>query len=582
MKRHGALIILLALSALGLLAGCWGTEKSTSVGLSTTAAPTAVGVDICLNCHSTQSSLLLASRHGNSNNSPEYPADASCNTCHDPLGDGARLSGTWGGIRNLIGCESCHGGGSEHFGLGPINSPSAGVYAVAATDCASSQYNTCTQCHPDTAAGNYHGEVERAITDTHFDNANRAIGSDIQGYVIRKTSDTACVDCHNPHTANMANSQNVQWHASKHGNFTGEGWKHYQWTASNRTSCQRCHTTTGLINFLANQTTYDPANNVFSWLTSTATDNRSEMLYCYGCHTNYYGGLRTPGPITATYAGVSPEPVFPNVAGSNICLACHTGRESGLTIKASTGNFDNLSFINSHYLTAGATLFATSGFEYDNMVYPGPLDHDHANIGSTSAPGTGSNGPCVGCHMTSPTNAWDPTQGKHRFLPTGTGSGGTEVVTSTVCVECHGGLMSITELDVAKEEALAGLAILDNVLRARGYFFANTHPYFFKTAGSTASSNAVKKWTNRFNGTAGDNTIGKMNMGAAFNYNLFAHDPGFFAHNDIYTKRVIYDTIDWLDNNSMDNTVQSYITNNFPVGQTRTDALLYFGGSGRP
>jgi len=40
-------------------------------------------------------------------------------------------------------------------------------------------------------------------------------------------------------------------------------------------------------------------------------------------------------------------------------------------------------------------------------------------------------------------------------------------------------------------------------------------------------------------------------MGAAFNYNLLKHDPGAFAHNSNYVKRLIYDSIDWLDDNQL-------------------------------
>ena len=46
-------------------------------------------------------------------------------------------------------------------------------------------------------------------------------------------------------------------------------------------------------------------------------------------------------------------------------MACHTGRETGDSIKndpdATTGV---RSFINSHYLAAGGQLFGTTGYEY--------------------------------------------------------------------------------------------------------------------------------------------------------------------------------------------------------------------------
>lgn len=616
MKRHHGLYVITALALAALLAGCWGSDKSTSLELTQTgnvvAAAAAVGIDKCHNCHSSTAvngvkifDDWASSRHANLDNSfdaydnslgatnyhglrPGYEAGeaATCGVCHDPNGDSANIakysgSGSGTTVRNVVGCEACHGGGEQHFGVGPIGGPSTGFYAVAATTGQSSQYNTCTKCHEETSTE--HTEAYRLISDTHYDNAARTVGSNIQGYVIRKTVDTACVDCHNPHTADL--SRNRQWHASKHGKFDGEGWKHYKWTDANRASCQRCHTTTGLINFLTSPSTYNASGNVFSWMSTTGTDNRSEMLYCYGCHTNYYGGLRDPGAITATYTGVSPEPTYPDVNGSNICMACHTGRENGGTIKASTGNFANLSFINSHYLTAGATLFTESGYEYDNVSYANASNFEHDKIGSTDAPGTGSNGPCVGCHMSSTTNPSDPTQGKHRFSPVGldnTGSG--EIITTPVCAVCHTTYpMTITDLNNVEEEADTGLSVLDNVLRVRGYVFASAYPYFFKTPDNTASANAVKNWSKRYDGTVGDNTVGKKNMGAAFNYNLLAHDPGFFAHNFRYTKRLIYDSIDWLDNNQFDNSVQSYITATYGASSsTETEAFLYFGASGRP
>ena len=49
------------------------------------------------------------------------------------------------------------------------------------------------------------------------------------------------------------------------------------------------------------------------------------------------------------------------------------------------------------------------------------------------------------------------------------------------------------------------------------------------------AANVFKKWGN------------EGNMGAAFNLNLLFRDYGGFAHNDLYAKRLIYDSIDWLD-----------------------------------
>ena len=44
-------------------------------------------------------------------------------------------------------------------------------------------------------------------------------------------------------------------------------------------------------------------------------------------------------------------------------------------------------------------------------------------------------------------------------------------------------------------------------------------------------------------------------LGAAHNYNYLLHEPGAYAHNRLYAKRLIFDSIDWLDNASLDGTI---------------------------
>ena len=63
-------------------------------------------------------------------------------------------------------------------------------------------------------------------------------------------------------------------------------------------------------------------------------------------------------------------------------------------------------------------------------------------------------------------------------------------------------------------------------------------------------------------------------MGAAFVYVLLEHEPGAYVHNSLYTKRLIFDSIDWLDNGNMDGDITATVT---------TDpALTYLNGGVRP
>lgn len=660
MKRGKTIdLIILAVAVLltgALLAGCGNAKKEAGPSPTPVTEAATVGVDVCLNCHTVQSSAWLDSRHANDNSSPTYSqATSACISCHDPLGDGQRVAN----LAPAVGCESCHGGGGQHYGLGPI-----AMTRLAADTNGSGQYNTCTICH-ELATPFHTGSTDRVITDTHYDDPATAA---LEGYNLTRMSEKACSNCHNPHSADITINQ--QWRNSGHGNLAADPWSHYDWKTTARAACQRCHTTTGVTNFANNQAAYD-AN--YDTTPDTANDyshltgSQLEVLYCNGCHVNYSGGMRNPGPITANYnvfiSGVKYVDelyAYPDVSKSNVCMGCHTGRESGESIKQlnvdgqpGVADFSNLSFINSHYLTAGGTVFTATGYEFTGPSYANPSSYQHDKIGSSAAPNTGTSGPCAGCHMS--------TAEKHLFLPVTRDVNGTiTAVTSTVCTQCHPGgealAMSPAMLENQKLLIHDALEALLRQLDARGYYFRNAHPYFYQprtttgtvsvTNGSTTVTGTGVNWSTVVAGgttpdyfkvnrdgtyykitavgastitletaytgatlagvgysiirsgsgggvknwlTSGDtlndgSVTGKNNMGAAFNYNVLEHDPGAFAHNRYYSKRLIYDAIDWLDGNTLNDSVSATLNaldaTDHPYKATAISYLLV--GGGRP
>jgi len=52
-----------------------------------------------------------------------------------------------------------------------------------------------------------------------------------------------------------------------------------------------------------------------------------------------------------------------------------------------------------------------------------------------------------------------------------------------------------------------------------------------------------------------DSWINEGNFGAAHNYNYLHHEPGAYAHNRFYAKRLIFDSIDWVDNYVLDGSI---------------------------
>ena len=653
---------------LGALLGACGTDSpsgstvTTVSGVVTAGTPT-VGLKTCTSCHPTETAAWMLTKHANveplgdlySQGNPTIGQITAgpCTACHDPQGDSGQLTADYTGnrIRPVVGCESCHSGGQMHVaqgGIGPIGYTTMTATVAGTTPSTiqvSGQYRTCTACHElldttaadpaNTAATPVHKLAQAPtdsayyITDTHFATPGDWSGigganvKAITGYVMDFASEKVCIDCHNPH---KAPTQNREWAQSAHGdknplnlNSTQTGyfsgaWAHYNWSQATRTTCQRCHTTTG---FAAYSDALRTGNRAQATLISTGTASpppllpntafKPEMLKCNGCHTDNKGTLRNPGAITATYnytvtGQTKPSALashtYPDLAGSNVCMACHTGLESGDTIKGlndpvllnrvppliNAFNYTNSSFINSHYLTAGGQVFTVTGYEFEGRPYNNIPEFLHDKIGTPAtiqlAPyvNTGSNGPCIGCHMSRPNN-----NGNHLFLPVSRSTvsyGEITGIASEMCMRCHGPSPTLI-LDLVKEQKRQYMgsieAFKDQLELKRAYYFSPNYPYFFTNtynpayveSGSCSSNLAIKNWqtggnsTYTWSGTActsavnslGTAETGQNNMGAAFNFNLLEHDPGAYVHNRMYVKRLIYDSIDWVDDGVMNYSV---------------------------
>ncbi len=111
-----------------------------------------------------------------------------------------------------------------------------------------------------------------------------------------------------------------------------------------------------------------------------------------------------------------------------------------------------------------------------------------------------------------------------------------------------GSAAAATFLETEKEHYHAALNALDAALQAKGIYFFNAHPYFYQAA--NGAGGAYTNWAGPY-GFANWKNV----MGAAFNFNLLEHDPGGYAHNRIYSKRLIFDAIDFIDNGVLDGVI---------------------------
>ena len=488
-------------------------------------------------------------------------AVTKCNTCHNATGIGAGVDAAWEGSKHAttitsapVLCASCHigveSGGHPgnftqanacnvcHQGGAPTNHPVAitntcvychNPHSLAAnggcnvchgyppsvltiqlsghTGLHTSAEN-CASCHGENAGTNSNhrnGTVDVVITMAdgapHFNNITGGIYP-----ASYNTSKQDCSSCHAAGASNQANRQ--QWAATGHASIASPAWTSEDFKTLN--GCVRCHTTTGFI-------AYSTARMTAAW--GTASDKTKEVLTCVGCHSDLSAGtVRTVPPIKpfADETGYTNH----NVSVSNICMNCHSGSNNGASIEALPGAaFTNTSYVAPHFLTAGGSLQGKSGYHFPGRSYADYSSNSHRKVGMANNNATGTNGPCVTCHMSAPDT--------HSFSPVtiDTTTKAITAITTSICSNCHKPALPAVTLDNKQVEFNSALDVLKAALQDKGFTYSPTAPYF-----------AAKNW--------GSGQNGANVMGAAFNYKLFASEPGAYVHNPTYAKQLITDSLE--------------------------------------
>jgi hypothetical protein len=532
--------------------------------------------------------------------------------------------------------------------------------------------------------GHHEDRWNRVIATTHYNNLDNPLAGGLSGYVIRTNGEKPCFDCHG-HEWNTKTGSVTQYDPTDLTHYDGTNetiWTEWaksahagklltskliyvkvtnttrstaqvdstittavepkpffedDWSAAGQQVCQRCHTATGASNYLTNPATYNAANNDFShlydaatgrnWRTSSRAATQREMLYCWGCHANVEadkGGLRNPGAMTALYNFNGEKAQFPDVGSSNVCIACHAGRESGESVVSlPTDTFTNVSFKNSHYMAAAGLMYVKVGFTAftaptntigsSTITYGasltstddgGTISSTHRKLGTTAINGDSHNpskfvpgyldadGPCVTCHMSESTAA---DAQRHHTLAIDANA------YDNVCSNCHTAELAevLTNtnfrtvfLEEQSEIFQDALTLATTVLKNNYHitYDPDTYPYFYDDDNGGA---AVKNWTRPLLTTPLSLDDAKKLMGACFNINLLNREPGAFAHARTYVRRLVYDTIDFLDdraiNLSAGATAQAVLpavytkgTKAYTGSQSDSTTTLYPGDAGNP
>jgi hypothetical protein len=256
------------------------------------------------------------------------------------------------------------------------------------------------------------------------------------------------------------------------------------------------------------------------------------------------GGVNNPGVVTTV--GLT----YPDFANSNLCIGCHAGDGKGADV------VDD--FVSTHMLTAAGVLTSQNCYEFAGLDYADKPYFEHTLIGLTVAEdgSVSGSGPCAGCHMQS--------DEEHSFkVVEKDESGAIVALKSTICADCHYGEHGpgmVTEDTTTKyglQTVAAGVAFLEaeaegyrqaleillKAIEDQGIEYLGHHPYFEGI-----------NWTD----PDGDGTHqfdAEMAAGAASNYYTLAHEPGGYAHNRFYVKRLIFDSIDYIVDGAIDGTI---------------------------
>ena len=303
------------------------------------------------------------------------------------------------------------------------------------------------------------------------------------------------------------------------GHFAGNTEPFRHWDAEEMTvpaGCVRCHSATGLPMFIANGSVIaQPASNGFA---------------CSTCHDEANWPARYVFDAVAFPSGASLS--FGEGNDSNLCIACHQGRESTVSVNRAVAGKDAdtpdsaIRFRNVHYFAAGATLFGSEAqgmYQYADKEYAGKTAHPvneckgchdvHALEVKLDT--------CAACHP----GVTDPTT--IRMTHTGDYDGDGDVAEGI-----YGEIQGLGDLLYAEMQTYAeaaGTPIL---------YDSHAYPYFFVDADKDGVPD-----TNAEGGTIGYNVWTPRLLEAAYNYQYLQKDPGAFTHNPVYVMQILYDSI---------------------------------------
>ena len=308
-----------------------------------------------------------------------------------------------------------------------------------------------------------------------------------------------------------------------HFNGSSEAARHWDEDEAVSASCSKCHGGSAGFNFYLD---HGVGNAVLE---------QGNGLECETCHATL-GDVADPADAYALtevedFALQSGETFSIDTEdGSNLCATCHSGRKTGADVQARIDS-GSLSFQNVHYLPAAGVRLGGDGhigYEYGVNAYDGAVS---GHLAGDS---------CSTCH--------DAVVTEHTF-------DAHVAYEEGECAPCHDSAGSLAAIrmsghdadydgDGDASETLAGeletmaAALLVAMHDADGLCYdSHAYPYFF--TGGDADGHCLPGegiYPNRFQ------AFTEASIAGSYNYQVWAKDPGAWAHNFGYIAQLLYDS----------------------------------------
>ena len=357
----------------------------------------------------------------------------------------------------------------------------------------------------------------------------------------------------------------VGLHRDDPGHFAGskEAFRHWDEDGEVSGGCSKCHSASGLPFYLEEGV--------------TASQPIANGLECSTCHDAMPEFTRHEVEEVEFPSGAVLDTGDPN---SNLCISCHQGRESTVSVNDSIAGKDldtpssSVRFRNSHYFPAGATLFGTEAkgaYEYAGKLYNGRTRHFAPPY---QVPTVDT---CHECHDTHKLEVKvDTCRMCHNVV-----DGPRDIRRDfTTDYDGDGSSMEplVEEIETLKDKLYAAIqSYATNVALVPIMYDSHSYPYWFKDNGIGATySNQYRSFTPRL-------------LMAAYNYQFIMKDPGGYAHNGHYIIQLLYDGIADLGTKvtvDMNGLVRPVVVNTsaecgdathpYPPGDHNQDCLINF------